>query len=515
MALKPVFLLWALTLCVRDAACMCNVTCSTNYINSLNCSCSGSMPALPVTLHVTCSNEDTDVSGSCVLEPPRSWCIIFQEDLFDVTTVGTQCSALSQNQRSAEPAGPFTWALADVVKPEPPFGVRVTKTAESLNITWSSNDSSYPLKYRVRVRTAADFKNQLNFSTNENNIEINPKQLREDVVYVVDVQAKLQAVFLLGPWSEWSSAAEFRTAGTEEMNFLWLCISMPIIGVLLVLLVLGYLQKPCWQKKLRMITYIPRPSEYFKPLYLNHEGNFKEWVKPNFKEYDYLMIDPALQISSEKQSVLHWKNQEQSFDAYETKEGGGFLHTLGNLLQDDSSSQSIAHSTGHISIYTVTLSGEEFEEEVSSQSSLRSYQDGESSFGASDRDQAGYRLEIVSVRSRQSRISLQSQARIVNDSSMENLNYEADAPFNVAERVSLNSFVSNEQSDDGYPRVDLDTIDSGFGECGSPGASDSNPVEQMDSFHEHNHSNYVRQWNICRTILEDPSNTNNELHEKL
>lgn len=234
-------------------------------------------------------------------------------------------------------------------------------------------------------------------------------------------------------------------------------------------------------------------------------------MKPNFKEYDYLMTDPGWQTTTDKQSVLHWKNQEQSFGAYETKEGGDFLRTPSSPLQDDSSSPSIAHSTGHISIYTVTLSGEEFEEEVTSQSSLRSYPDGESfsSFGDADRDQAGYRLEIVSMRSR---ISLQRHAPI-NNLSTENLNYEADAPFNEAERVSLNSFVSTEQSDDGYPRVDLDTIDSGFGECGSPGASDSNPAEQLDSFHEHNHSNYVRQWNICRAILEDPSNASDELHE--
>lgn len=31
----------------------------------------------------------------------------------------------------------------------------------------------------------------------------------------------------------------------------------------------------CWQKKLKMVMYIPRPSEYFKPLYHNYEGNFK------------------------------------------------------------------------------------------------------------------------------------------------------------------------------------------------------------------------------------------------
>lgn len=254
-------------------------------------------------------------------------------------------------------------------------------------------------------------------------------------------------------------------------------------------------------------------------------------MKPVFSEYDYLRINSLVPMMSEKQhDILHWNNEKQSYsDDSETKQGGHFLHMLqppSNLLlnlQDGGSSQGTGHSTGHISIHTVTLSGEEFDEDVMSESSintLRSYQDGGSfgSFEEDNREHAGYNLGEgqLSRMERQSGISPQHENQIANNLSVENLNFQPRAHFNEPERVSLDSFVSNEQSEDGYPHVDLDTIDSGFVECSSPGVSHSNTTEQMDSdlFHEHktSNSNYVKQWMICSTIQED-SNSENELHE--
>lgn len=254
-------------------------------------------------------------------------------------------------------------------------------------------------------------------------------------------------------------------------------------------------------------------------------------MKPVFSEYDYLKINSRVPMMSEKQhDILHWNNEKQNYsEDSETKQGGHFLQMLqphSNLLfhlRDGGSSQGTGHSTGHISIHTVTLSGEEFEEEVMSQSSintLRSYQDGESfgSFEEDNREHAGYNLgePQLSQMDIQSGILPQHENQIANDLSLENINFEPHAQFNEPERVSLDSFASNEQSEDGYPHVDLDTIDSGFVECSSPGVSHSNTTEQIDSdlFQEHknSNSNYVKQWMICSAIQED-SNSENELHE--
>lgn len=245
-----------------------------------------------------------------------------------------------------------------------------------------------------------------------------------------------------------------------------------------------------------------------------------------FSEYDYLRINPHVLITGEKQhDVLQWSNEKQSYsEDPETKKGGHFLHMLephSNMLphlQDGGTSQGTGHSDGHISIHTVTLSGEEFEEEVMSQSSVNTLRDSFGSFEEDNREHAGYDLEgpHLSGMDRQHPVLPQHENQISNELSLENINFHPRAQFHEAERLSLNSFASNEQSEDGYPHVDLDTIDSGFVECSSPGASDSNMGEHTgpDLFHEHNsNSNYVKQWMICNTIQEVTSNSENDVRE--
>lgn len=178
------------------------------------------------------------------------------------------------------------------------------------------------------------------------------------------------------------------------------------------------------------------------------------------------------------------------------------------LIFQGGSSQATSHSTGHISIHTVTLSGEEgFEEEVMSQSSCNAlaYKDGDGLFREDSREEAVFDLEEAQNVSlnRESRTLPQTQTP---SSSVENINFPPALHFIEAERASLDSLALNEQSEDGYPHMDLDTIDSGFGECSSPGASDSNGVAQTnsDSFPVHLslNSNYVKQWMVCNTVQE-------------
>ena len=219
--------------------------------------------------------------------------------------------------------------------------------------------------------------------------------------------------------------------------------------------------------------------------------------------------------------------EKRSFrEVNEASNGGHFLQVLqpqSNWLlpfQCDGGSQGTGHSTGHVSIHTVTLSGEEYEEEVMSQGSvhtLASFQDGDSfgSFEEVDREHAGYDSEGPPL-DRQSAVSPEHENKMSDElSEVGNINFQPRAEFHEPERISLDSFTSNEQSEDGYPRVDLDTIDSGFAECSSPGASDTADHMDSDLFQEqkNSNSNYVRQWMICNIIQEDASNSDSELRE--
>ncbi|XP_041799317.1 interleukin 21 receptor, tandem duplicate 1 [Chelmon rostratus] len=542
MALKAVFLLllWDLTLSPHGVTSLCNVTCSTDYIASLNCSCSGPVPTYPLVIKVVCCGEDLEANGNCTIKPPQSWCVMYPDMFDDIASVGTVCNATASQQGDREimsPSESSSWALSDVVKPAPPFDVQLTNTEGFYNITWHHDNKEDCLKYMVRVRESADLSKDPVYSleVDDKRILIDRGTLQPLVNYAVAVKAKMCPGNLYeGPWSEWSSTAEWRTTGTAKIEGFNGCLFYIPLSIFFVLglLVLACLQKPYLQRKLQLITYVPNPDEFFKPLYHNYGGNFKEWVQPVFSEYDYLKISSQVHMNGEKQhDILQWNREKRSYrEEDEMKQGDHFPHMLQphshSLLffQEGGSSQGTNHSTGHISIHTVTLSGEEeFEEEVVSQSSvntLRSYQDGESfgSFGEDNGEQAGYDLEEpqVSRLDRQSGELPHHENQISNDLSLENINFQPHVPLNEPERVSLDSFASNEQSEDGYPHVDLDTIDSGFGECSSPGASDSNIAEQIDSdsFREHknSNSNYVKQWMVCSTIQEDSSNSENELH---
>ncbi|XP_040900424.1 interleukin 21 receptor, tandem duplicate 1 [Toxotes jaculatrix] len=529
MALKPVYLLllWDLTLLIHGVTSFCNVTCSTDYDALLNCSCSGSAPTYPVQVQVSCRDANETVNDSCEINMPQSWCAMIVEDLYIVASIGTMChvSASQHDDKVIMKANESSiWALSEVVKAQPPSNVQVINTDGFYNITWDSHNPDDCLTYRVRIRESKDLSMDPvhSISTETKYICLARSKLKPHLNYTVDVQAKMCLENLYhGPWSEWSSTAEWRTTATstevDEINGYWGYLSLAVIPVVLCFLLLGYSRKPFWQKKLQLITYIPRPNEFFKPLYNNYGGDFKEWVKPVFSENDYLRINSHVPTMSEKQhDILQWNNEKQGYsENNETKQGGNFLHMLqphSNLLlhfQDGGSSQGTSHSMGHISIHTVTLSGEEFEGEVMSQSSINTLRESFGSFEDDNREHAGYDLggPQLSGMDRQSRMLPHHENQISNELSVENINFQPRAQFNEPERISLDSFVSNEQSEDGYPHVDLDTIDSGFVECSSPGASDSNRVEQIDSdlFQEHknSNSNYVKQWMICNAIQED------------
>ncbi|KAM9852054.1 interleukin 21 receptor, tandem duplicate 1 [Aulostomus maculatus] len=521
MAHTPVslVLLWNLNLFIHAAlfsavvASSCNVTCSTDYKVLLNCSCPlDSAPTPPVLLTVNCSDGELDVSDSCQVNPPQSWCAMYPEKLDDVAVIGTMCTATVSHQRDGvitKASESSSWALSDVVKPLPPFDVHVMNIDGFYNITWDSNNQRHCLTYRVRIRDSKDLSKDPAhvLEVDQNYILLDHKKLPLHQNYMVDIQAKMcPHFFYLGPWSEWSSAAEMKTSSEiREFNRCWLYVPLSIFLVLS-LLVLGYSQKFFWQKKLHLYTYVSKPEEFFKPLYQNHKGNFKEWVKPVFKEYDYFRNNTHAEMLSERQhGVLDLNNRSQIYSGgSEMKEGRCLLHVLqpdsipSLLFGNGSSSEGTIHSTGHISIHTVTLYGDvQFEEDIVAQSSIntiRNFQDGEG-LGSYNSEAAGYDLKEPQVS--------------VMVAQLDNHIEDPGAQFNEPERVSLDSFASNDHSEDGYPQVDLDTIDSGFGECSSPGVSDPAGHRNNDLFQEHKNSNYVKQWMIDSCIPEDLSKAEN------
>ncbi|XP_068180626.1 interleukin 21 receptor, tandem duplicate 1 isoform X2 [Antennarius striatus] len=495
MALRPasLLLLLGLALFLPGITSLCDVVCSTDYKESLNCSCSGSAPKHPVFLQVNCSDGEIDAVGSCEIEPPGSWCVMSPEMFFDVASIGTNCIASSgrTGDEGTKLSGDSSsmWALSDVVKVLPPFDVKVRNIEGLYNITWNHGEQLHCLTYTVLIRDSSEDP-VYSLTVEQKQILLDKKKLQPNVNYTVAVKARFcPGEVYEGPWSEWSSAAGWRSEGG---SWCLLYVSTSIVSVTGFLVLLRCLRKPCVQKKMELIAYIPRPDSFFDSFFNDHKGNFKEWVKSGFDEREYL------QMNSEKQhDVLLWSVVKHDYGDDELNPCSHFLqrpqpHSNSLLFfqggGSGGGSTGTGHSSGHISIQTVTLSGEEeFEENVDLQSSgntFRSYQEGQS-FGSSGGDggeQAGM--------DRQSEAPPCHDNQISTDSSEDSLSFQlSDHPIEP-EMASLVSFASNEQSEDGYPHVDLDTIDSGFGECSSPGVSNMTD----DGF---SNSNYVKQWMVC------------------
>lgn len=227
----------------------------------------------------------------------------------------------------------------------------------------------------------------------------------------------------------------------------------------------------------------------------------QEWVNPVFKECDYLMIGSHVPMRNEHDVLQCSSERQRCTESNEGGKKGRFFHQLQTgddllLLGRDGGPQS-GDCVGHISIHTVTLSEEEgFEEDGGSPNPaglLRSDPDGESleAFVEGMEEEAADGGLLPGLRRQAS-----------NASSEENGDILLRVQFLEAERASLDSLALKEGSEDGYPHVDLDTFDSGFGEYNSPGASPG--TEPMQSLHQHMsfHSNYVKQWIVSKAVEE-------------
>lgn len=200
-----------------------------------------------------------------------------------------------------------------------------------------------------------------------------------------------------------------------------------------------------------------------------------------FKECDYFMVAPHVQLKAEH-DVLQWTCEKQS--SKDKRSGPSFLQ----LQAQDSP------GVGRLLIHTVTVSGEEEDGSVHTSAAAPGrdrdrgrfqplVEDMKEAAGCGLGEAAGVFVPVL-------------QRRGSGDSSGENPPLPLHLRFFLEERASLDSLVLNEQSEDGYPHVDLDTIDSGFGELSSPGAEQTPPqLQQLGNLQ----SNYVKQWVVCET----------------
>nr|XP_023672289.1 interleukin-21 receptor-like [Paramormyrops kingsleyae] len=510
-ALQCALLSFLLHCLLHNTACACNITCTADFISSLNCSCSEKALTSSYTVIAACWNEIEKVNRSCEMTPSQHWCTT-EPDFDLVVSVNANCSASVTKFNSEgfpESISSVHFLMYEKIKPEAPFNIRLEENDGGYNISWTTayeDEDSYLHKhliYRVRIRTIDQPSEERTYSIDEDRsyLEIPYGLFRPGTEHEVDVQASVSPTYMEAFWSEWSPSKKWKVISDKGNLYMYV---LPFLSVLPCLLLI-YLGRIGWLKWLHLYHYIPSPEEFFKPLYHTHHGDFQRWVGPTFtlSEPDTLERTIVLQVVKEKQQaplekLLEGNNEDTSRRDSEDRQDPGSSSSKHFL--PGSSSQASTHMTGHISIHTVTVSGEESSGSLSPEAyrgSICAY--------------LGDRAAEVSL-SHPGRAVMHRERFLPGPRSDEDepiveqgrafgpyhLNWQLAEGDQELERLSLDSFSSNERSDDGYPHLelDLDTIDSGFqdSDCNSPVDTELNLKRPVLGEAGNLHSNYIRQW---------------------
>lgn len=478
---------------------VCDVTCTTDFISTLNCSNSDLTGTASCFIVAKCSDEYGTVEGRCSITSSQSWCTIDPEDLQIMMDYDTNCSITTTTQMTKQGAAetPTTkyMSLYRSIKLIQPFNLSVAKIDEGFNLTWdvayTSHELYDKLYYRVRLRIKDDPSEKEEIFTqdqNQQSIVFLSERLLPGRQYVADIQVAVHPRSIISEWSEWSNSAEWTCDPTgSEQYYLLLLMAVPIAAMAVVLLYSGKLGGI---KKMLLWQHIPSPHDYFTPLYHTHQGDFKKWVGPvlTFSSFDVLEKNSIVQVLCDKQQPERSEEPGNNRNAQhrDSSPNSPANQNSSKFYFHGSGSQVVTHSGGHISMDTVTVSGQEgIVADWSSESHRRSIEDFPNSEEADRRAH-----EIADGQLRDLLPNRRGSLQDCDDWHVQD----------HIERVSLVSYSSNEHSDDGYPQMglDLDTIDSGFleSDCSSPSAFDEKEQIETASLDGVGvfHSNYVKQW---------------------
>ncbi|XP_067276683.1 interleukin 21 receptor, tandem duplicate 1 isoform X2 [Pseudorasbora parva] len=491
---------------------VCSVTCTTDYISKLNCSNSDLAGTASCDVVADCRDEFNTVNGNCSIKPPQSWCTMEPYDMDMIMSPDTNCSiVVTQTAKQGNKETPTKryskhFVLHKSIKLEQPFNLSIAKIDGGFNLTWdvayTEHELYKHLYYRVRLLTKSDPNKKGHIYTLEQNQQFMvfvSENLLPGKQYMADVQVAIHPRWIISMWSEWSKSVDWTSDTPETEQYYFLLLALPLVAVLLLVYSwkLGGIKKPTlWQ-------HIPSPHEYFTPLYHTYQGDFKRWVGPvlTFNTFDFHEKSTTLQVLCEKQQ------NETSEQPTNTRDGerdfglGGQNSSKFYFL--GSNGNSVSHSGGHVSIDTVTVSGQEgIVADWSADSHRQSIKD-----FLNDKD----------VNQRSADIADRQPLVPEGNGSLRGLDCDdwhlQEHDLENIERGSLDSYNSNEQSDDGYPQMglDLDTIDSGFleSDCSSPSAFDGNEQIETESLDGvgGSHSNYVKQWVAFTAVQVDAHST--------
>lgn len=376
----PFFLLLQHTTCCED------LVCSVDYVQTLTCvqktEPSGTLYNLTATWLV---EEEMDISErSCsLLQVSRNathtqyaCCMdlkyFHSDDMFRVDVTKLADGQYTTSKACSE------FHLSQNIKPYPPFNLTAV-LSEGYNISWDTiyrnspvfynldNELQYELRYKKKSDTWETQKSKV-IPEDTRSVVLLPLEFQRDTVYEFQVRAKPRpGSEYLGFWSEWSHPLTLKTEPEESPEMRWLVLLLALALLAVPVTVFLTMHQSVWKK---LGVFIPNPAHFFRPLYVVHNGDFKKWVgasctKATLDFFEWGIVLPeVLEVYSQ-----HLSHHTASAELKELNEDHLSRPCVSCLAMHSQDSQSHLsswnrssgtqdQSYGHLSIDTVTVADE-------------------------------------------------------------------------------------------------------------------------------------------------------------
>ncbi|NXC35186.1 IL21R protein, partial [Campylorhamphus procurvoides] len=161
-----------------------------------------------------------------------------------------------------------------------------------------NEELEYQLRYKRRTDTWETQKTK-EVHEDKRTLVILPWELQANTEYEFQVRARpREDSGYHGIWSEWSSPLSLKTspaAVTQRAGMGWLLLFGGVVSIMASIATFLAKQQSLWKK----MACIPDPAPFFKPLYLVHNGDFKKWVgasrtKMTFDFFEWGIVLPEV-----------------------------------------------------------------------------------------------------------------------------------------------------------------------------------------------------------------------------
>ncbi|XP_067912176.1 interleukin-21 receptor-like isoform X2 [Heterodontus francisci] len=384
-----------LLLC-RWTQCSCDsLTCVTDYLEHITCIWRVTVPPEPgVSYHLTAISQEDEISCNLAVTSCSDGdkglteykCKLYEEIGIVMENYTMSIKANSRGEEKCIETCPY-FDTTQNIKLLAPFDLNVSYVApcEMYNFTWQIayneehyiDDFEYELRYK-RTKESWERQKVKRVTNNQRNFPLMASELVSDTEHSAQIRSRpAESSVYTGTWSDWSHPVKWRTAvcKTDLDQIPWLpllCGFTPTLILVIVVVIFNVPQR--LRKKLWVMT--PNPAPFFKPLFVDHGGNFTSWVNAqhpdalyevNEKNAMVLEKGDSVQVydgpiaheetlmiglkSWDKQSEIHssWQALCGPSSCLSSHSGGQF----GNNIQ-----QWKDKSYGQISIDTVTVTDE-------------------------------------------------------------------------------------------------------------------------------------------------------------